>query len=322
MNSQYFLEFALLCESVTLPKDSPSNLLLEVSSIMSSPIGKNPGGSALVKYLHDKIKVPLAHDQEYRMVRPSEITWSTLKNSASWEWVFFTGDRGTAAIRTGTAKSTYSVVIFTAEDSELTQPKPENKMNFSKSTEMLQFIKSNIGKITGIYYGTDPASRGAKAVSRDAYKAYKKDPGLNTDEIMKKFRPLLQKSVVAALANVKGHAMDSLKNDSMDQAFSYIQRAKSLREILDNLEYYGDEYAPGEDIRLKTALNGAIMMTAAHYYPNEVGNIHRRTHYRSEPSYGGVSGEVMMKLFKDISSGDREKLGTILYYFKRELATS
>jgi hypothetical protein len=56
-------------------------------------------------------------------------------------------------------------------------------------------------------------------------------------------------------------------------------------------------------------------MTAAHYYPEQTGDINK-SYGRS---YSSARSEGPQQLLKDITEGDTAKLGTVLSFFKRAL---
>lgn len=308
----YYREFALFCEALANPEQySASVLLTEASTLLSSPIAKNVGAQPLIKYLLSRGR--LAHDQPYTAVRPRDITWSELKDRASISWVFFTGIHGTIAVRSGGKSKEFTMVFSPAPgEGEI------SGSNYSKSNEMLKAIKDKLGTVTGMYYGADPSSRLVKRDERVKQRAFVKGVPMDPKELLKKFRPLIEKSVTAALANVKGHLMDSIKNDSFTNAKAYVERARLLRELLDHLDYHQDDFDLTEAKQLREAMSGAIAMTASHYYPELTGQI-RKHNYYVDNQYGVANEEGKRKLLQDIAQGNKEKIGTILYYFKRIL---
>jgi hypothetical protein len=66
---------------------------------------------------------------------------------------------------------------------------------------------------------------------------------------------------------------------------------------------------------IETAVGTAILMAAAHHYPEQTGEI-TKSYSRS---YSSQHQEGPDQLLKDIAAGDTAKLGTILSFFKRTL---
>lgn len=322
VQNTYYRDFALFCEALAYPQ-SASQLLLEDSTLLQSPVAKNVGGELLIKYLHRRGS--LAHDQSYKAIRPRDITWSTIREHIVNSWVFFTGDQGTAAVRTGGPQKNdrldYQVVIFTGdEDPENPVNHPNMGKKFTSSNEMLSFVKTHIGKVTGMYYGTDPASRREKKSKRSEYWKQETTPTVDRHILLMQFKPLIQKSVTAALANVKGHLVDNIKNDSFNNATALLLNAKNLKELLDHLDYFQHEYDISQSNLLSRSMDAALVFAASHYYPEQTGRIERRG-YGYNKTYNPQNVAGIQKILQDISQGNKEKVGTILYYFKRALVT-
>lgn len=320
--TNYHAEFAQFCNLLT--EHRVHTTLLEDSTLLNSPIGKNIGGREVIKKLYDESLI--AHNQTYTEIRPRDITWSELRSRTYYSWVFFTGTEGTAAVRSGTVDSKKSVsdikyilVMSTPEKGQEVSKKP-----YTSSTQMLADIKNSIGKVTGMYFGKDPEERRQKKAERLSYKKSIAKAETTTPELLlAKFSPLIKKSAVAALANIKGHVMDSIKNDGFDKAQNYIKRAVLIKDMIDHMDYHGDEYKLDENTVLKRVMDNALNMAAGHYYPELTGNFvrPRYSYSTSMLEYTPQSLRGREKLLNDIAGGSTEKIGTVLYYFKMNLVT-
>ena len=137
------------------------------------------------------------------------------------------------------------------------------------------------------------------------------DNEVSVDTLTKKFKPLWQRAINTAIADIKGYVANQIKNDAFEKAQRKLDQVKRLQDILDNMEA-GSEETPGT---IKQAINSAVLMAASHHYPEQTGNITRG--YSS--GYNAERSEGPNQLLKDIAAGDQTKLGTVLGFFKRTL---
>lgn len=256
----------------------------------------SPGGKEVVTSLHKDMQ--LAHDQDYRSVE--KISWSELKDSYRGAWVIIVGSKGTGAIK---AKSgTYDAVASAGGPIETTSD--------SRGGNVLDFLKTNIGKLQKFYVGKNTTTVSDKQRKRADAKSGTGSE-VNVDTLTKKFKPLWQRAVTAAIADIKGHVANQIKNDAFEKAQRKLDQVKRLQDILDNMEA-GSEETPGS---IKMAINSAVLMAASHHYPEQTGNITKG--YSS--GYNAQFSEGPNQLLKDIADGDQKKLGTVLGFFKRTL---
>lgn len=271
---------------------------VDEASTSMSLITNHPGGQDVVKKLHKDLK--LAHDQGYKQVE--KISWSDLKGSYQGAWVIIVGAKGTGAIKaTGD-----SYEALASDSGEIKSAKD------SRGGNILDFLKANIGKLQKFYVG-----KGSRVVSDKQKKRADVKAGTSTevtqDTLIKKFKPLWVRAINAAIADIKGHVANMIKNDAFEKAKKKLNYIESLQNGLESLEAGGTDTPDF----ISRAVNAAVLMAASHHYPEQTGNIDR-----SRWGGGGYSAQFSegpAQLLKDISAGDTKKLGTVLGFFKRSL---
>ena len=281
--------FAELCESIT-----------EASTAMDL-IASNAGGQQVVKKLHGSMS--LAHNITYNQVQ--KISWKDIKDSYKGAWVIIIGSQGTGAIKaSGGNTGSYTAVASSGGEAE--------SMTNSRSDVTMEWLKSNLGRFQKFYVGKNTGyvqdvQRKRASNSADATNA------VTQSTIVNKFKPLWSKAITAAIADIKGHVSNMIKNDSFDKARSKLNHIENLQNGLDALSTGSITDTPGF---ISTAVNTAVLMAASHHYPDKTGEItrgYRGGNYNAEYSEGPAT------LLKDISQGDTAKLGTVLAFFKRAL---
>lgn len=269
---------------------------VDEASTSLSLITGSPGGTEVVQKLHKDMK--LAHDQNYKSVE--KISWSDLKGSYQGAWVIIVGSKGTGAIKS--RGDTYDALASTGSEVQ--------QATDSRGGNILDFLKSNIGKLQKFYVGKNTSAVSDKQRKRADTKAGT-DNEVSVDTLTKKFKPLWQRAINTAIADIKGYVANQIKNDAFEKAQRKLDQVKRLQDILDNMEA-GSEETPGT---IKQAINSAVLMAASHHYPEQTGNITRG--YSS--GYNAERSEGPNQLLKDIAAGDQKKLGTVLGFFKRTL---
>jgi hypothetical protein len=288
MNPQTCQTFAQLLEGFVVEASSAMNVL-----------AATPGGPEVVKHLHKSMS--LAHDLGYTPIE--KISWSEIKGRSYGTWVLIKGSNGTGAIKAG--NDDYSVVASSGGEVKT--------FRNSKGGNVIDFLKGEIGKLQKFY-----VARGSRTVSdKQQKRASNKDGAdgnkeVSRDTLVKKFRPLWVRAMTAAMADIKGHIANMIKNDAYGKAMKKLKYVESLQASLEELE------AGGEDTPefIRNSVQIAIYMAASHYYPEQTGNI---TKSGWGGGYSAQSEEGPRQLLKDISQGDTAKLGTILGFFKRAL---
>lgn len=284
--------FANLCESY-LPEASSS---LDI-------VNSAPGGAEVIKQLHQKSG--LAHDQSYKAV--DKIAWSELKDSYRGAWVIILGTSGVGAIR-ASGGSTGSYEAFTSTGAGV------ETINDSRGGNVLNFLKGNIGNLKKFYVGNNTTAVKDKQQTRtQRQQGIAGATKITKDTLVTKFKPLWVKSMNASLADIKGMVGTMIKNDAYDKAKKKIDALQRLEKAINDFES-GNTEVPSF---LNSAVGSAIMMAAAHYYPDTTGDIIRGRY--NSGSYDTQHQEGPKQLLADIAAGDTAKLGTILGFFKRNL---
>lgn len=272
---------------------------LDEASTSLSLISGNPGGKEVVQTLHKDMS--LAHNINYRPV--DKVSWSELKDKWEGAWVIIQGTTGTGAIKS--YRGSYEAVASSGGQVD--------RFRNDRGGNILDFLKGKIGKLVKFYVGSNTGHVANVRQQRADRQRGSDMTEINRDTLVKKFRPLWVKATQAAIADVKGHIANMIKNDAFQKAKHKLDRLENLQNGLENLEN-GDDSTPGF---INSSVNIAILMAASHYYPEQTGNI-TRSRYGSG-SHQSQFEEGPRLLLKDIGSGDQKKLSTVLSFFKRAL---
>ncbi len=271
---------------------------IDEASTSLNLIGSNPGGQEVIKTLHKDMG--LAHDIGYRPV--DKISWSDLKDSYKGAWVIIVGAKGTGAIKA--RNSSYEALASTGGE-------PQHKAD-GRGGNILDFLKANIGKLQKFYVARNTDYVQQQQRKRSEYKKGSDGVNVTQETLIKKFRPLWSRAITAAIADVKGHVSNMIKNDSFEKAKKKLNHIETLQRGLESLEAGTLEDSPDF---IRGAVNTAVLMAASHHYPEQTGSISRG--YGRD--YSAQFHEGPQQLLKDISAGDQKKLGTVLGFFKRNL---
>lgn len=287
MSTAQIQQFVQLCET----------FLPEVSSATGLINGKE-GGKEVIKFLH--ASKGMAHNQAFQEI--PKISWSLLKDSYKGAWVIIIGDKGVGAIKA--KDSSYETVASTGGEVKT--------FSDSRGGNNIDFLKANIGSLRKFFSGRDTGKVRDLQRQRQDRNAGAAPGQVSQETLVKKFRPLWAKAITAAIADIKGHIANQIKNDAFEKAKRKLGQIESLQNGLEAIEA-GSEDIPGF---VGSSVQIAILMAASHYYPDITGEIQKS-------SYGGgyrsTHQEGPQKLLSDISNGDTAKLGTILAFFKRSL---
>lgn len=281
--------FSQLCEHIVLEASSALTLL-----------GAHPGASVVIKKLHGD--QGLSHNQDFGKIQ--KISWSDLKNRWPKGWVLVTGPKGSGAIQA--RNGSYEALASTGAEPVGFQD--------AKGGNVLDFLQGQLGgKWEKYSYWIGTENKYATDKKNDRKQSAPKAKTMNQETLMNKFRPLWAKSMTAAIADGKGMAGVMLKNDAFEKVEKKLKQLQYLQRGLDELES-GNKEPPDW---IKGAINSAILMSAAYYYPDETGEITRSRY--GGASYSSERHEGAQKLLQDLSNGDTAKLGTVLGFFKRSL---
>lgn len=286
MRLENYQLFAQLCESY----------LVEASTSLDMVKG-HPGAQEVIQRLHSQMG--LSHDQQYSPV--AKIAWSELKDSYRGSWVLIRGDKGTGAIKSNGRD--YEAVASVGGEA--------TAFRDGRGGNVVDFLKGQIGGLRKFYVGKNTTAVSDKVKKRAGYKANVGPSAVTQGTLVKKFRPLWVKAMTAATADIKGHISNQIKNDAFEKAKRKLTQLEQLQNALASLERGDVEDVPNF---VNKAVQDSILMAAAHYYPEETGEIRKSYNGSSSTHEAGPN-----KLLTDISQGDTSKLGTILAFFKRNL---
>lgn len=282
-------DFVRLCEQI-LPEASTSMNIVRGS----------PGAEEVVKTLHDQYG--LSHNQGFQEI--PKISWGDLKDSYKGAWVLIKGAGGTGSIKWDGRQ--YHAIASDGSAVEGTQS--------PRGGDIVSFLKQNIGQLRKMYVGPDSGQTALKKKKRAEINAVPDAVSVTEKTLLKKFKPLWQKAISAAMAETRGVVLNMIKNGAYEKSKRKINRLEDLEnwsQVLDNVEDTRDI----PDF-LQSAISIGILMAAHHYYPEETGDITKQYGgYRSERAEG------VQHLLKDLSAGDTQKLGTVLSFFKQGLIT-
>lgn len=285
MQTKSYQIFAQLLEGYVDEASTSLNLITD-----------SPGGKEVVMALHKDMQ--LAHDQDYRQV--DKISWSELKGSYRGAWVIIKGSKGTGAIKS--RNDNYDAVASSGGPIQTTTD--------SRGGNILDFLKGEIGKLQKFYVGKNTTAVTDKRKKRSDNAASASNE-VTVDTLTKKFKPLWARAITAAIADIKGHIANQIKNDAFDKAEKKLSQVRNLQNAIESLEA-GSSDVPGS---VATAINTAVLMAASHHYPEQTGNITRGYNR----GFTAQFPEGARQLLQDIAGGDQKKLGTVLGFFKRTL---
>jgi hypothetical protein len=295
-------QFAQLCEST----------LNEVSTAFDL-MKRLPGADVLLKSLHKEHSLP--HDVEWQSVKKPN--WGLLKKEAyprSPSWILFAGPGGSAAASIDSNTSSYSVVGAQA-GGEGTET-----YDISRGDEVMAVVAEIIGgRPTSIWQAVTNRDLYNKRQERRARRSKTDEPGsraLDSTELAEKFRPLMQRAIRAAIADIQGFAIMQIKNNNRAGAARKLARMDRLEAMSDELE--SRRSMPSS---LVSIVSNAVHMAAAYYYPEMTGELansynYGQDHFRVSAPADRAGVE---QLLKDLHAGNTEKLGTVLAFFKRSL---
>lgn len=275
------------------------NYLTEASAILNYFKGIDaPGVNELIKILHKKYKishdphdikqVPIKSINKNQLeLTPTEFSLYSRKSKAM---LIFACDKG-AAVMELKSHGGYNVQTYNTQSGEHYASYAGNLKDSGS------LIKEHVGKIKQAYRIVLPVSPA---------KDKKSDNDYDIRHLTKKFQPVLLKTVEKSIADVRGVAMNMLKNDAYDLMRDKIQRLDQLHHLYTDLKTnrFSAERGGSMGNVLRDALNRAVTLTGLMYYPDE------------------LYSEYTRHILDDVMNGDFKKLSTVLYYLKRELVAT
>lgn len=306
MKKSIHKNFTMLCEAILLEDSQIINLLKRRDAPQATQLGKA---------MHLQFKIP-SDFGDFEKV--SKINFTNLKNHIRYSthryWLIFIGTNGSAAVSMRYSSGSQFIYDTIAVDSRGNL----NSRVFYTTSDIGPFIKPYIGNIIETYVGRGETVstsykniRGHKLPKKKVSSSIKNKPMfVNVNELFDRLKPAFKKSIVHAIADMKGMVMAQLKNDNFTQANQRINKIEKLVNLYDQLQ----SGTVNKDV-FDRYIYTALATTASHYYPDMTGNINYRPgHSTTVQDKNGIN-----KVLSDIGSGDNEKLATVFYYLKREL---
>ena len=275
------------------------NYLTEASAILNYFKGIDaPGVNELIKILHKKYKI--SHDPHdikqvpIKSINKNQLELTNIERDLysrnSKVMLIFACEVG-AAVMELKNQGGYNVQTYN------TQSGDHHRSYVGNLKDTGSLIKKHVGKIKQAYRIVLPVS---------TEKNKNKDKDYDIRDLAKKFQPVLLKTVEKSIADVRGVAMNMLKNDAYDLMKDKIQRLDQLHMLYTDLKtnrFSTDRGGSMWEV-LRDAINRAITLTVLMYHPNELYSQQRDN------------------ILDDVMNGDFKKLSTILYYLKRELVAT
>ena len=278
-------------------------ILNEVSSTIDAltKYRDRPTEVALAQYMHKNMNLP-HNGVEYTHGKfdVSSIKgnrWSSRGDITNW--LIYIGEKGSACVTHDASNGSYNVVTASTDPEE---PVSIHKGRFTTITDFNRFIKQYIGKINTYLKGTG---------SEVKKKVTPVDNSNFTEIVLKKFKPILAKSIEKAVADVRGMIINQIKNDAFESAERKIKKLTTLITVLENIEYNTDF--------LSTVLRNSVLLTASYYYPDLTGTITSGGYGPRHSQYSSENNKGPLKVMDDILQGDTEKLMHTLSMFRRQL---
>jgi len=277
------------------------------ASTAAAQVKDHPGGIQIIKALHKEMNLP--HDVTWgELPKGPRFSWTAFKDARQANWTLVKADKGTGAFTAGRGGGGYKAIASTGGEIE--------KFQDDRGGNIIEFLTNTIGTPKSFYTGSTSAEFATRTKQRADLNKQSEKSGVTVDALITKFRPLWVKSAEKARADIKGFIINQIKSDSFSKAGLKIKRLEELSRIVDSLET-GDTEAPN---MIKSAVRDAVLLAAAHYYPQKTGELTRNRSYGSN-GLTSASDEGVKLLLQDLTNGDGSKLGTILAYFRRNLVS-
>jgi hypothetical protein len=294
-----YTQFSMLLESL-LTEDSTG---IEI-------FRKYPDGLKLIKAVHTHPKFKLPHDSSWTKLRPSEVTKASVEGRLGDRILVAVTDNGLAAVK---ADETSHVPEFTVILSpEMTVRKVHTV------TDMRRLLNNSLGKVSEWWISNTSTNMSTKLNQRKNYKSQSTSGDVVIDDnyLFNRFRPLFLKIMTQAQNDLQGFIITLLKNGAYKRAISKTQQLELLTNWKTALEVEKDQGRTANispyDNKMKDAIVMGLALTAAHYYPDETGDLIHGV-------IGPHNRKGMNLILQDISRGDTRKLSTVLAFFKQSM---
>ena len=304
MNPRSLTIFKNLLESI---------VLLEASSTLDL-VQDNFSAVRLVKLVHQQHGLP--DNVKWTPVEPrtdvAALDWPAIDRKI---WYLIQADHGTALLELRSGEYRSDMIVFYLEDSS---PKiMKAAMGSAKLNDMIQYLENSLGTLRKFYQGpVDPEWQSKR--SERLGRRYQDVPSFvkivpMTNDLLHRLKPLWVSIYQQAIADVKGVVANLLKHDAHE-------RLREKLAILERLQHDLDDIEQGHSSdKLKRGLNNSVVLTAAHFFPEDTGAF---THAHSSASLSSAKQDGVFKVLDGIEKNDRRLLSSVLAYLKKELLKS
>jgi len=313
-----------------------STTQLDEASTISATLGSSEDVHRLLKYLHKQKAAP--HNLEFLPLDKNQINWADFKTLRAW--LLFKCDNGVAAIRRSGPHNSYTLVLsnnawLTGSDNvdpdtgivttaiERAQKEIDNvvssrvnindnviDMAIERKDEMLKAIRVAVGKIKKVYSARETDKQQNKRQLRTTLATTSKGT-ITQDVIVRKFKPIVKKTIIQADAELSGVLSIAIKAKGYERASKIINRLKIINKVLSQLEN-GVEDSNSTDL-VRKAVSYAINMTAVREFDISTA----RLGGWGENVTVDVAADHFREILERASGGDGKILSEVLYYFKR-----
>lgn len=310
---------------------SNSRVLTEYSEPMNDPrFANRPNVLRLIRAMHSDSKFSLPHNASFTDFKFTDNEDLNKKlDSKPYIWIIF-GTGGAAGLyvsgrQVKALKIVNEVPSGSADYSVFDKPELCNLYSYSPKVKLswyFQKLRPFIGSISKTIVTTRGSdiqkvktlkSKRSKIAPTDVPVAKLSNTKIAINLLMR-FRPVWERYIIQALASIQEDIRRYTKNHNYVETRELISRAQRLYDFLNN---------PSDKIRdidmsgptsnpIVHAMQLALLHASMHYYPEQ----HRDYNPRNSPNLTLTKPD---KLLSDIAAGDTEKIGTVLYYFKRGL---
>lgn len=320
------MEFARLVEA----------LVAEASTGINRVRG-NPGGEELLRQLHKT--VPLAHDVDWKPI--TKIVWSHIKSK--WKhgggFILLLGRDGTGVVYADPYAGNGVYRLWASNGSppqERVAPgvyaDGDGKVNhvsdarYDSGGQSIELIRKVIGPVRSMLLGqlahVEPlAKREKRKQDRDAspimaprtVKSYN-DAKQAADRLLDRLRPIWDKAVVQAIADMKGYLTHQIKNDAYHKVEGRLRRLQQMDSLLRTMR--ADPSSTDGADSLRRILYNAIDLAVSYHFPQTPNDwqISRDYHHYRDQMPDGYRD-----LLNGIYSGNTRYISTVLYFFKKGL---
>lgn len=295
-------KFLKLCESIVYE-----------DSKLPAKIGTGMAATAIMKHIHSKMN--RSHKMEIEQISPKDVELGEIKKYGGF--YILSGDLGFVALWGGKSQG----IILGGVKKGNTNVK---ELNVDAVPQVRAFIKEFAGKLEKCWKSIPAPGMLTTPLKNKRQELKAVDYGVvSVDTLFDKFRPLFVKASQAAVADVRGAAVNMIKNGNYSDVSAKIDHLKKLESYINFLEGSSGTFKPtGDDYDsrytsvnardfFKSRIKRAIELTALYY-------AHADKEFDPTVTVN-TSVDAEKQLLSDIQNGDTKKLSTLITYFKNGL---